>query len=85
MNAKKRIKSKFPAAEPETCKEIGTNLRSARRQQDITQKELSRRTGIIQANISRIENGRGNPSLRTVLRLAEALNMQTRIVFTPLK
>jgi transcriptional regulator with XRE-family HTH domain len=81
----KRIKSKFPEAEPETCREIGTSLRAARRLQDITQKELSQRTGIIQANISRIENGHGNPSLRTILRLAEALNMQTRIVFKSAK
>jgi transcriptional regulator with XRE-family HTH domain len=83
MNVQKGNKSKIPAAEGETCREIGTNLRSARRLQNITQKELSLRTGIIQANISRIENGRGNPSLRTILRLAEALNLRTRIIFTP--
>lgn len=85
MNVQKKRKTKIPEAEPAVCREIGSNLRAARCLQDITQRELSRRSGIIQGNISRIENGQGNPSLRTILRLAEALHLQTRIIFLSMK
>jgi transcriptional regulator with XRE-family HTH domain len=85
MNAMKRPTSKGQAAESEMLRKIGTNLRSARRMQDITQKELSQHTGVIQANISLLENGRGNPTLRTILRLAEALDLQIEFIFTPEK
>ena len=59
----------------------------ARVSQNITQKELSARTGITQADISRIENGTRNPSLAMVKRIAEGLGMQLRLEFvqTPAK
>lgn len=55
----------------------------ARLSQNITQKELSARTGITQADISRIENGTRNPSLAMVKRIAEGLGMQLRLEFVP--
>lgn len=55
----------------------------ARVSQNITQKELSARTGITQADISRIENGTRNPSLAMVKRIAEGLGMQLRLEFVP--
>ena len=39
----------------------------------MTQKELSAKTGITQADISRIENGTRNPSLSMVKKLARGL------------
>lgn len=59
----------------------------ARVSQNITQKEISARTGITQADISRIENGTRNPSLAMVKRIAEGLGMQLRLEFvqTPAK
>lgn len=54
---------------------------SARVNQNLTQKELSERTGITQADISRIENGTRNPSLSMVKRLAEGLGMQLKLEF----
>ncbi len=45
-----------------------------RKSRKLTQKELSRISGINQADISRIENGNGNPSIRTIKRLADALD-----------
>ncbi|MEI3238717.1 MAG: helix-turn-helix transcriptional regulator [Lachnospiraceae bacterium] len=41
----------------------------------VSQKELSSRTGITQADISRIENGTSNPSLAVVKKLAYRLDM----------
>ena len=50
---------------------------------DRTQKELSERTGIAQADISKLENGNANPSLRTLQRLAAGMGMQVKIEFIP--
>jgi ribosome-binding protein aMBF1 (putative translation factor) len=55
----------------------------ARVSQNITQKELSARTGITQADISRIENGTRNPSLSMVKKLAQGLGMQLKLEFVP--
>ena len=59
----------------------------ARLQQNLTQKDLSARTGITQADISRIENGTRNPSLSMVKKLAHGLGMQLKLEFiqTPAK
>ncbi len=56
---------------------------NARKQQNMTQEELSRRTGITQADISRIENGTRNPSLNMLKRLAEGLGMRLKVEFLP--
>lgn len=48
---------------------------------NISQVELSKKTGIIQADISRIENGKANPTLDVLKRLAEALEMKINISF----
>ena len=55
----------------------------ARNKEGLTQKELSERTGITQADISRIENGTRNPSLGMVKRLAHGLGMRLKIEFIP--
>lgn len=53
----------------------------ARHETGITQKELSERTGIYQADISKIERGIGNPSIGTLQRLADAMEMDLEIDF----
>ncbi|MBO4458035.1 MAG: helix-turn-helix transcriptional regulator [Butyrivibrio sp.] len=53
----------------------------ARKSQNLTQKDLSDRTGITQADISRIENGTRNPSLEMLKRLAHGLGMQLKVEF----
>lgn len=57
---------------------------TARNTAKVSQKELAKRTGIAQADISKIENGRGNPSLKTLLRIATALGMRLNISFEPI-
>ena len=49
----------------------------------IVKKELAEKTGIPQADISRLENGTRNPSLKLLKRLADGLNMDLGIVFVP--
>lgn len=75
------VKAEYDALQPEY--DIIQAMINARNDQHITQKDLSERTGITQADISRIENGTRNPSLAMVKRLAEGLGMRLKIEFVP--
>ena len=55
----------------------------ARKSRNMTQKELAERTGIDQSDISKIETGNANPSLNTLKRLAEGLDMILKLEFVP--
>ena len=63
--------------------EMGYTLTLARENAEITQKELAKKTGINQANISKIERGIANPALATLKRLATGMGMQLKIEFVP--
>ena len=67
--------------EPDLNHLLAYQLLLARESANITQKELSEKTGIYQADISKLERGLGNPSLSTLKRLAEGLDMDIRIEF----
>ena len=49
----------------------------------ITQGQLSKRSGISQADISQLKSGNRNPSLSLLKRLANAMNTTLRIEFIP--
>ncbi len=53
----------------------------ARNAEGLTQKELSARSGIAQGDISKLENGNANPSIKTLQRLAAAMGKTLRIEF----
>lgn len=55
----------------------------AREANHMTQKELSLKTGIAQTEISKLENGTRNPSIKLLQRLADGLDMELKIVFEP--
>ncbi len=57
----------------------------ARTSQNLTQKELAERTGIHQADISKLENGTRNPSVNLLKRLADGMGMTLKIEFVPKK
>ena len=75
------VKAEYDAIQPEY--DIIQAMIDARNKEGLTQKELSERTGITQADISRIENGTRNPSLGMVKRLANGLGMRLKIEFIP--
>jgi transcriptional regulator with XRE-family HTH domain len=54
---------------------VGTKLNQLRTQEALTQRDLSERTGLTIAAISRIEQNQVEPRLSTVRRLAEALGV----------
>ncbi len=57
----------------------------ARKSTGLTQKQLSEKTGITQADISKLESGNANPSLRTLQRLASGMGMKVKIEFQPIR
>ena len=61
--------------------DISALLFTVRKEVGLSQKELSKRTGIPQANISKIENGKYLPSLPILKRLADGLNRRLIIDF----
>ncbi len=75
------VKAEYDALQPEY--DIIQAMIDARIKQNMTQKDLSARTGITQADISRIENGTRNPSLNMVKKLAQGLGMQLKLEFIP--
>ena len=58
-------------------------IKFQREQNHLTQKELAERTGINQADISKLENGTRNPSVNLLKRLAEGMGMSLKIAFVP--
>ena len=76
------VKAEYDALQPEY--DIIQAMIDARVQQNMTQKDLSAKTGITQADISRIENGTRNPSLSMVKKLAQGLGMQLKLEFVPM-
>ena len=75
------VKAEYDALQPEY--DIIQTMIDARVQQNMTQKDLSARTEITQADISRIENGTRNSSLNMVKKLAQGLGMQLTLEFIP--
>lgn len=76
------FRKEWESLEPEYA--IMQALIDARNEAGITQTELSRRTGIAQTDISKLERGNGNPSLKTLKRLADGLGMTLELKFKPI-
>lgn len=55
----------------------------ARIERNLTQQELSKLTGVAQSDISRLESCEGNPSLKTLIRIAEGMDMRLQVSFVP--
>ena len=75
------FRREYEAIQPEM--DIIRAIVAARQSKHITQKELATRTGINQADISKLENGNRNPSLNMLKKLAAGLDMSLKIEFVP--
>lgn len=73
----------YEAIQPEV--NITRAILDARINAGMTQVELSQKSGISQADISRLEKGTRNPSLNLLKRLAEAMDSTLSIEFIPNK
>lgn len=58
-----------------SSQEIGSRICEAREFKKLTQEDLAKKTGILRANIARIEGGKHSPSLETLEKIAEALEV----------
>jgi predicted transcriptional regulator len=75
------FRKEYEAIQPEM--DVIRAIVDARISQNLTQKELAERTGINQADISKLENGTRNPSVNLLKRLADGMGMALRIEFVP--
>lgn len=57
---------------------IAKGLRTLRHRAGLTQSEVARRAGIRAETLSRLENGRGNPTVATVRRIVRAIERGSR-------
>ena len=71
----------YEAIQPEM--DVIRAIVNARTSQNLTQNELAKRTGINQADISKLENGTRNPSVNLLKRLAEGMGLSLKIEFIP--
>lgn len=75
------FRKEYLAIQPEM--EIIRMLVKVRKEKNLTQADLALRTGINQADISKLENGSRNPTLNMLKKLADGLNLSLKIEFTP--
>lgn len=71
----------YEALQPEL--DVIKAIIEARTSQNLTQKQLAERTGINQADISKLENGTRNPTINLLKRLADGMGMALKIEFVP--
>jgi transcriptional regulator with XRE-family HTH domain len=55
--------------------DIGNVIRSYRAERGLSQGDIERRTGLLRCYLSRVENGHTVPSLETLAKIAEALDI----------
>lgn len=62
-------------------REVARSIVEARMREGLTQQELARRSGMMPANLCRLENGNGNPSVATLSKIASGLGCKLEIRF----
>ena len=73
------FRREWEAQAPE--REIMREIALERAKAGMTQKELAEKIGMRVSNLSRLENGNGNPSIETLARIARGLGKQLQIRF----
>ena len=56
---------------------LGNNLKRLRTKKGISQGDIARSLGVSRGFVSNIENGKTNPTLATIARLANAIGVST--------
>ena len=54
---------------------IGTTIRAFRLQKGLSQGDIEKKTGLLRCYLSRVENGHTVPSLDTLSKIAQALDL----------
>ncbi len=59
----------------EEAQKLGDNLKKIRTKKSITQIEISKKLGANRSFVSNLENGKTNPTLATITKLAQVLGV----------
>jgi ribosome-binding protein aMBF1 (putative translation factor) len=76
----RRADRAISCADLEAAARVGGTLREARQAAGLSQSELAGRMGVVQSEVSRLEAGRKNFTLGTLLRAAGALDVDLDVV-----
>ncbi len=60
---------------------FGSNIRKARKRKGIAQEDLAHSAGIDRSHMGVIERGKGNPTLKTIVRIANKLGVRAKDLF----
>ena len=74
------FQEEWEAQAPE--REVARRIVEARMAQGMTQVELAEACGMKPANLCRLENGNGNPSVATLNKIAQGLGCKLEITFS---
>jgi transcriptional regulator with XRE-family HTH domain len=73
---------KAPLPETTIAMSIGATIRTYRLQKGMSQGDIEKRTGLLRCYLSRVENGHTVPSLETLQKIANALDLQLAEFFS---
>ncbi|OYV27448.1 MAG: DNA-binding protein [Parcubacteria group bacterium 20-58-5] len=59
------------------AQKLGSNLKKIRTKKSISQGDIARSLNVARSFVSDIENGKRNPTLTTITKLAEAIGVST--------
>lgn len=62
---------------PNTAKKLGDNIRRIRLEKGLTQIELSKKLKVDRSYVSNVEQGKKNPTLTTIEKIANVLGVST--------
>lgn len=58
-----------------SSKKLGLNIKRIREERQMTQGDICRKTGFDRSYVSNIEAGKGNPTLATIEKIAQAMGV----------
>ena len=67
--------------EAQFIKKVGQNIKSIRERQNLTQVDLAFKCDFDKTSINRLEAGRTNPTIKTLLKIADALEVKISDLF----
>lgn len=83
---RKRVAAAKPVADDRNpvCRAVGKRIKLLRIERDLSQEDLSYEANIGRAAVSAIENGTSNPTLLTLVALANVLGVSLGELFAPI-
>lgn len=75
------VKSEYEKLKPEY--DVIKAILDAKKKTNLTQQQLADKIGINRADISKLENGKSNPTIALLQRIAEGMDMTLKVEFVP--